>query len=62
MAVSLDEWIEQNGWKNFENEVKIHVETQTGANEETVGTVTRCIMISLRQEAEKRGKRPRFGG
>jgi len=48
-AVTLDEWVEKNGFTKFRSDVICHV--QNAAPED----IARMVMTSLRQEMESRG-------
>lgn len=57
--MSIDEWIEQEGFEKFRKDVVIHVMYTTLASEEDAESAARCIMISLRQELELRNENSR---
>jgi hypothetical protein len=57
--MSIDEWIDLNGFRKFQQDIVIHIQCATLCSEEDAESAARRVMISLRQEMELRNENSR---
>lgn len=51
--MSLDEWIDHFNLEEFEAQCNTHIQALTGLPQKEVFDITRCILISLRDQKGK---------
>jgi hypothetical protein len=51
--MTLDQWIDHNNLEEFESQCNTHIQALTGLPDEEVFDITRCILISLRDNKDK---------
>ena len=51
--MSLDEWIDHFNLEEFESQCNTHIQALTGLPQKEIFDITRCILISLRDQKGK---------
>lgn len=50
----LDQWIAEEGWKDFERDIRSHLKIMMECEEKDIDSAARLIMISLRNRIQRK--------